>query len=147
MGTFHSRIRIAIAVFGLAAAGAVVLYARAAAKALPIGSAEPLEDASDGLAIAAALYVANWILAWVYRTSWPVTLARCLVFAVVAYVGLSGLVDLFGEHRAIAWQIAGVDPVVDPLAVEGLRAQGLCSLAVIGLSAIAISLGFEPRTP
>ena len=145
MGTLHSRIRIAVAVLGLVAAGAVVLYARSLAKALPIDPAARLESASDGLAIAAGLYAVNWILAWVYRTSWPVTLARCLILAVVAYVGVSNLVDLFGENRALSWQILGTQPPVDALVVAGLRARAACSVVVIALSAIAIGLGFEPR--
>jgi hypothetical protein len=146
MGTRNTRIRIAVAAAGLVAAGAILLYARSVAKGLPLGPAEALDGASDGLVIATALYAVNWVIAWVYRRSWPVTLARSLVFAVVAYVGLSNAVDVFGEHRELAWQICGLAPVADHVLVAGLRAEAMCALGVLGLSAIAISLGFEPRT-
>ena len=145
MGTFHSRIRLTAAVAGLLAAGGVVLYARSLAEGLPMKAAEALGGASNGLVIAAALYAANWVIAWVYRESWPVTLARSLVFAVVAYVGLSNLIDLFGENREVIWQILGREPASDAVAISALRARAMCSVCVMGLSAIAIGLGFEPR--
>ena len=143
MGTFRSRFRIVVAISGIAAAIAVALYARAVARALQPAAAEPLEIAADVLSVAAALYVVNWVLAWVYRDSWPVTLGRCLVFAVVAFVGLSSLVDVFGENRGLAWQILGCDDPVDLLVIQALRAQAVCHAAVIALGAICIGFGFE----
>jgi hypothetical protein len=145
MGTFRSRFRIAVAVSGIAAAIAVVLYARAVARALPLALNAPVETAADGLSIAAALYAVNWVLAWVYRASWPVTLGRCLVFAVVAYMGLSSLVDVFGENRALAWQIVGVDAASDSVLIYSLRARAISYTAVLGLAAICIGFGFERR--
>jgi hypothetical protein len=143
MGTFRSRFRLAVAISGIAAAVGVVLYTRAVARALAAPLSATLENAADGLSIAAALYVVNWVLAWVYRASWPITLGRCLVFAVVAYVGLSSLVDVFGESRGLAWQILGVDPAADPTSIRALRARAICYAAVLGLSAICIGFGFE----
>ena len=143
MGTFRSRFRIAVAVFGIAAAIAVVLYARAVARALPLVLNAPVETAADGLSMAAALYAVNWVLAWVYRASWPVTLGRCLVFAVVAYMGLSSLVDVFGESRGLSWQIVGVDAASDSAVIRSLRAQAISYAAVIGLAALCIGFGFE----
>jgi len=145
MGTFRSRFRLAIAVSGIAAAIAVVLYARAVAHALPSALAPPVETAVDGLSIAAALYVVNWVLAWVYRASWPVTLGRCLVFAVVAYMGVSSLVDVFGENYGLKWQILGLDAAADATLVGALRARAVSYVAVIALAAICIGLGFEKR--
>jgi hypothetical protein len=145
MGTFHPRLRLAIAVLGLAGAGAVALYANAVGRGLSLALGDAVEQAADGVLIAAALYLANWILAWVYRASWPVTLGRCLVFAVVAYVGVSSLVDLFGENRGLAWQILGAESPGDPALVAALRARGVCHATVIALAAIAIGFGFERR--
>lgn len=145
MGTSPPRIRVAIAVAGLAAAAAIALCARAVGEGLAPEPAEALDRASDGLALVGAMFAANWIVAWIYRSSWPVTVARCLVFAVVAYVGVSELVDLFGENRDVAWQILGADPPADAAAVAGLRARGLSWLCVTGLAALAIGFGFEPR--
>jgi hypothetical protein len=145
MGTFRSRFRLAIAVSGIAAAIAVVLYARAVARALPPALGAPVETALDGLSIAAALYVVNWVLAWVYRASWPVTLGRCLVFAVVAYMGVSSLVDVFGENYGLKWQILGLDDAADATLVGALRARAVCYAAVIALAGICIGFGFERR--
>jgi hypothetical protein len=145
MGTFRSRFRIAVAVFGIAAAIAVVLYARAVARVLPLALNAPVETAADGLSVAAAMYAVNWVLAWVYRASWPVTLGRCLVFAVVAYMGLSSLVDVFGGNRGLAWQIFGVDAASDSVLICSLRAQMISYGAVVGLAAICIGFGFERR--
>jgi len=143
MGTFRSRFRIIIAISGIAAAIGVVLYARSVARSVPLPMGGPVETAADGLSVAAALYAVNWVLAWVYRASWPVTLGRCLVFAVVAYVGLSSLVDVFGEHEGLAWQILGVDAASDAKLVLALRARAICDAVVLGLSAICIGFGFE----
>jgi len=145
MGTFRSRFRIIVAAFGIAAAVAVVLYARAAARALPVPLSASIETAADGLSIAAALYAVNWVLAWVYRSSWPVTLGRCLVFAVVAYMGLSSLVDVFGESRGLGWQILGADAVSDTTLIHSLRVRAVCFGLMLGLSAICIGFGFEKR--
>jgi len=143
MGTFRSRFRLALAVFGIATAIAVVLYARAVARALPSALNAPVETAADGLSVAAALYAVNWVLAWVYRASWPVTLGRCLVFAVVAYMGLSSLVDVFGENRGLEWQILGIDATADATLIPALRARAVSYAAVIALAAICIGFGFE----
>jgi hypothetical protein len=102
-----------------------------------------VETAADGLSVAAALYAVNWVLAWIYRASWPVTLGRCLVFAVVAYVGLSSLVDVFGEHEGLAWQILGAEAAPDAKLVLALRARAICDALVLALSAVCIGFGFE----
>jgi hypothetical protein len=88
-------------------------------------------------------FVVNYAVAWRYRGSWTVTLVRSLVWAFVAYICISNIVDVFGEHRALAWQILGEDGPGKPEAIAGLRWILALRLAGLISAAICIALGFE----
>jgi hypothetical protein len=136
-----SRI-IALAVFPVVAVTAYVLLRRAAGD-LPAPLAGTTEWARDWLALTAALYVANFVIAWVYRASWAMTLARSLAWAVAAYVCISNLVDLVGGNQEAAWQILGAEGPAGADDVLALRARAAgWGLSLAG-AILCIAVGFE----
>lgn len=95
------------------------------------------------LAILSALYVINYVMAWKYRSSWPMTMGRILVWGAVAYLCISHTVDLFGEHREIAWQIVGSDGPGSEELIALLRARLAGWVVCLAMSLICIAVGFE----
>lgn len=140
-----TRARIVILAAWAVAVGAVLATAWSGPDGAPREVAGGLATARNWLAVILGGYAVNYALAWIYRTSWTVTLVRSLIWAVVAYVCISDIVDIFGENREIAWQILGRDGPGHPGVVGGLRLR--LALRVLGLvsSALCIGVGFERR--
>jgi hypothetical protein len=95
------------------------------------------------LAILSALYTINYIIAWKYRSSWPMTMGRILVWGAVAYLCISHTVDLFGEHREVVWQIAGSDGPGSKELITLLRARLAGWVVCLAMSLVCIAVGFE----
>jgi hypothetical protein len=137
--------RIVLIALWPAAALVVELASPDPGGAAPEGVGSSLKSAGEWLWIIVALYGANWLLAWTYRRSWPMTLARSLVWALIAFLCISEIVDLFGENREIAWRIVGLGEGGDPGLLSGLRWLVAHWTAALGAAATCIAVGFEPR--
>ncbi|MFO8073543.1 MAG: hypothetical protein R6V85_16890 [Polyangia bacterium] len=137
--------RIVLIALWPAAALAVDLAAPDPGAAASEGVRSSLESAGGWLWIIVALFGANWLLAWTFRRSWPMTLARSLVWALIAFLCISEIVDLFGENREIAWQIVGLEDGGDPRLLSGLRWLAAHWAVALGAAATCIAVGFEPR--
>ncbi len=133
---------IAVAV-GPIAALALFLYLGAA----DFSSAEAQGDGvgliRQWLAILSALYVINYVIAWKYRSSWPMTMGRILVWGAVAYLCISHTVDLFGERREMAWQIIGSDGPGSKELISLLRVRLAGWVVCLAMSLVCIGVGFE----
>jgi len=136
---------ILIAVAAILGAVGYVFYSTFK-NSLPQASGVQLASSLKWLAIIGVFYVANFLLAWRYRKSWPVTMGRTLTWAFVAYICISNIVDVLGLHRNIAWQIMGEEGGGDPVLIEGLRAQVVVWALSLVLSVVCIAIGFEQRT-
>lgn len=135
--------RLAIIALGPLAAMAVILLGRGVLPSLPGRVGEPLADAHGWLLIITVLYIINFLISWRFWASWPVFVTRALIWALIAYLCISNIVDLFGENSKIGWQILGAEGGGDRAVVTGLRGQ-LYSWAVgLAMAAICIGIGFE----
>ena len=131
------RARIALVVLGpVLALAALVAGPPADATAVAIG-------ARNWLALIALGYAASSLLAWFTRRSWNISLVRMLVWGLVAFLCISELVDLIGQHRELAWQILGADGGGDPVIIADLRWQLACWALGLLMSLTAIFVGFE----
>ncbi len=139
--SFATRLSI-IVIWPLVAIAAVVLGRQALAGA-PEEMLAELVGAHKWLGVITGLYVANFLLAWRYAGSWPVTLTRSLLWGLIAYLCLSFFIDIGGNNWADMKQILGGDGAAAPQTIASIRA-GLavwgCGLA---MSATCIAIGFE----
>lgn len=138
-----TRVRIAIlATWGLGAL-ALLLGGWSAPGGLPEGLADEVTSARNWLAAILVGYVVNYVVAWHYRVSWTVTLARSLIWAVAAYICISDTVDIFGENWDLADQILGSAPLGDAESIGGLRLRLAFRLVGLVSAALCIGVGFE----
>jgi len=136
---------ILIAVVAILGTVGYIFYS-AFKNSLPPASGVQLANSLKWLAIIGVLYVANFLLAWRYSKSWPLTMGRTLAWAFIAYICISNIVDVLGLHRNIVWQIMGEVGGGDPVLIEGLRAQVVVWALSLVMSVVCIAVGFEQRT-
>ncbi len=136
-------IRIAIIALGPLAAVVVILLARHVQSALPTSVAGPLGIAYRWLGIISIMYIVNYLIAWRFIASWPIFMARSLVWGLIAYLCMSNLIDLFGENSALAWQILGAPGAEDSGVLKGLRGELAVWVVGLAMSAVCIGIGFE----
>jgi hypothetical protein len=134
-----------VAALALAACAAVAIAGPLAAS-LPADLGGSVSDARHWLGGVAVLFAVNWVLAWRFASSWPLHVVRSLLFAVVAFLAVSGIVDIFGVNEAASAQILGLPGTANAALVSSLRARlGLWAL-VLALSCTCIAMGLAPRT-
>ncbi len=138
---FRTRFAI-IAVWPLLAVG-VILVGWSGMSSAPASVAEPAIAAIRWLGIVTVVYVANHIVAWRYAKSWSIFLTRALIWAVVAYVCISGIVDLFGINYEISKEILGLRDGGDPPLLKGIRVQIVAEGIMLIMAVVCIGLGFE----
>ncbi|MDJ0766710.1 MAG: hypothetical protein QNJ97_27305 [Myxococcota bacterium] len=122
---------------------AVVYYGLAAT--LETETAEGLNTALRLLGIVTALYAVNFVVAWRFASSWPIGMVRMLAWGVIAYLYLSGIVDILANDRSLIPEIIGLAEPRDGLSIAVLR--GRLAAGVVGLimACVAIGVGFEEK--
>lgn len=89
--------------------------------------------------------LSGWI-AWRFNASFTVSTTRMLLWAVIAYLGISNAVDLLGEHYGIVREILGLSPpTAERALLIELRARLADFIVVICMAITSIAIGFEPR--
>jgi hypothetical protein len=138
---FYTRLTI-IASNLLAAAGALG-YGQANISALPTALATAVSTDHKWLGVTSLLYCANFVVAWRFRNVWTVSSTRMLVWGVIAYLGISHLVDLVGLNwDSISEILFGGNE--NPFAI-GVRARISAAAVVITMAVTCIAVGFESR--
>ena len=81
--------------------------------------------------------------AWRFRNVWTVSSSRMLIWAVIAYLGISHLVDLAGLN----WSNIGdiLTGASDDPSFIGIRARLGSVVAVVTMAVTCIAVGFESR--
>jgi hypothetical protein len=135
--------RLLIIAFWPLAAAIVILVGRVGLQTLPQSAVEAITASHRWLEIVAVLYIANYLVAWRFSDSWPISMARMLIWAVIAYLGISNVVDIFGENRAYSWQILGFEEQQNPAHVSELRSRFIVWTLALIMSLVCIGIGFE----
>jgi fucose 4-O-acetylase-like acetyltransferase len=138
---FRTRFAI-IAVWPLLAVG-VILAGMSSMSLVPVSVGEPAITAVRWLGIVAVLYVANHIAAWRYAKSWSIFVTRALIWAVIAYICISSIVDLFGMNWEISNQILGLEGGGDPQFLSSIRLQLGAQVIMLVMAIVCIGFGFE----
>ncbi|MDD5310110.1 MAG: hypothetical protein PHU25_22575 [Deltaproteobacteria bacterium] len=138
-------VRLALfATLALAACAAVAIAGPWAAS-LPPDLGRPVSDAQRWLGGVTVLFVASGILAWRFPDSWPLYVARSLPLALVAFLAVSNLIDLFGMNNGAAAQILGLGGTTNAALVSSLRARLVLWALTLALSCACIAMGSAPR--
>ena len=143
---FYTRLRIIA--FNLLAAAGVMWYGIASIGELQTDVANLIESDLKWLGFIAGLYCLNFYIAWRYKDAWVVSSTRMLVFAVIAYLGISHLVDLVGRNWGIISDILKVwtEPTsASERLVVGLRARISTAAVIVSMSLTCIAVGFESK--
>ncbi|MCP4599697.1 MAG: hypothetical protein GY847_04020 [Proteobacteria bacterium] len=126
---------------------AVILLGRSSFFSLPGDSVESLVSAHQWLAVITVLYIFNYLAAWRYSSSWPLSMSRMLLWAVIAYLCISNIIDLLGENWSIAGQILGLSGEVPgdggSAVVIEMRWRLAVWAAALAMSCVCIGIGFE----
>jgi hypothetical protein len=137
------KTRIALVAAWLPVALAVLLAGWPAREALPPGMLADQASARNWLAVIALAYAASYVLAWFTRNSWSISMVRLLLWGLVAFLCISEVVDLFGGHQDVGWQVVGAAGSGDPATIDGLRGQLLCWGLALLMSLTCVFVGFE----
>ena len=105
---------------------------------------ERLSAALLWLAGLTGLYLVSYAAAWFTRDSWTAALVRSLLWAVVAFVCVSGITDMFAEHRDLVDRMFGAGAEADAEHAAVLRWRLGCWIVALGMAATCIGVGFEP---
>jgi hypothetical protein len=70
-------------------------------------------------------------------------MTRALIWAVIAYVCISNIVDLFGLNYEISNQILGIADGGEVLALTGIRLQLGAQAIMLIMAVTCIGFGFE----
>ena len=120
-------------------------------RGLPLGVPSELESAVQSarnmLVFVVLLYAANFAIAWRYRQSWPIFLARALFFGVLAFVCIDKLVYLWGEGDGVLFTALGEGRDSDRPELFAMGLQFYYWALGLVHSAIAIAVGFETIHP
>jgi hypothetical protein len=138
---FRTRFAI-IAVWPLVAVG-VILYGKSSMSSVPAPMVEPAMAAVRWLGIVTVMYLVNHFAAWRYAKSWPIFVTRALIWAVIAYLCISNIVDLFGINYEISNQILGLSGGGDPHFLSSIRLQIGAQVVMLVMAVVCIGFGFE----
>lgn len=89
------------------------------------------------------VYLANFVLAWFLRTSWPVTMGRMLVCGLFAYISISELIDLLGGYYGQWSQLLGGDGKLGETIVNAVRYTITAWMVSFVMMVVCIAVGFE----
>jgi hypothetical protein len=121
----------------------LILYGTNSMSSVSPSVGEPVMVAVQWLGIITIMYVINHVVAWRYAKSWPIFMTRALIWAVIAYVCISNIVDLFGMNDEISNQILGLtDGGEDPV-LTGIRLQLAAQAVMLIMAVTCIGFGFE----
>ncbi|MCP4676565.1 MAG: hypothetical protein GY854_13830 [Deltaproteobacteria bacterium] len=136
--------RLAVIAVGPLVAVAVILLGERSAQLLEANAAASLRSGHHWLAVITVLYLANFLVAWRFAQSWPITATRLLIWAVIAYLGISHLIDLLGNNSTLAWRALGVgNPDGTPGRILELRARIATWGIILFMSIVCVAVGFE----
>jgi hypothetical protein len=126
----------------------IVLGPLAALAAVGLGRTLGVTAAGPWLSLLAAIYAAGFMIAWRFRNSFSVSLGRMLIWAVVAYLAISHIVDLVGQSELALDKLVGLAATDSggPALAE-IRALLAAWAAALVMSIISIAIGFENRYP
>jgi hypothetical protein len=142
---FSTRLAI-VAASPLAAIFAIAI-GRSMVRGLSLDVSMSLAISHNWLIGATVFYLVNYLVAWKYANSWPISMSRMLIWSILAYICISNIVDIFGMHKEIAWQIVGVGSGGSPETLTGLRAHLSVWIVVLAMSVTCIAVGFETSDP
>ncbi len=92
------------------------------------------------------LFGGSWWVAWRFNASFAVSTTRMLVWALIAYLGISNAIDLLGGHYGIIREILGLSqPTANGALLIELRTRLAVFAVVIAMAITSIAVGFEPR--
>ncbi len=136
--------RLAVIAVGPIMAVVVILLGDRSAQVLGTDAAAMLRSGHHWLAAITVLYLLNFLIAWRFAQSWPISATRLLIWAVIAYLGISHLIDLFGNNSALAWRALGMgnQDGASSRVIE-LRAQIATWGIILFMSIVCIAIGFE----
>ena len=138
------RTRIAlVALLPLLAAAALLAGRSAGGDAVGAEPAAELASSRTWLALIGGAYLVNYAIAWPTRRSWTSALVRSLLWAVVAFIAVSELVDLVGEDRGIVGRAFGLAEGADPAVAAAERWLLLNWVLCLVAAGLGIGVGFE----
>ena len=138
---FRTRLAV-VAVWPLVAV-VVALYGWSRLSSLPPAVGEPVLVVVQWLVIITIMYVVNHYVGLRNPRSWTLFLTRSLVWAVLAYLCISNIVDLIGLNAATVNQILGLEAGGDPVVLSGLRLRLGGQLVMLAMAVTCIGFGFE----
>ncbi len=103
----------------------------------------PLLTAQRWLAGITVLYLANFVLAWRFAASWPVSMTRLLIWGLIGYICISEIVDLFGENEGLGAAIFSGRDLGDPALTASLKGQLVDWTIGLVMAVVCIGIGFE----
>ncbi len=121
----------------------LILYGANSMSSVPPSVGEPAMVAVQWLGIITIMYAINHIIAWRYAKSWPIFVTRALIWAVIAYVCISNIVDLFGMNYKISNQILGLSDGREGPVLTGIRLQLGAQAIMLIMAVTCIGFGFE----
>jgi hypothetical protein len=98
------------------------------------------------LGIVTVMYLVNHVIAWRYAKSWPIFVTRSLIWAVVAYLCISNIVDLFGLNYEISNQILGISSHGESPVLRSIRIRIGAQAIMLVMAIMCIGFGFEATT-
>ena len=136
--------RLGIIAVGPIVAVVVILLGERSSQFLGPDAAATLRSGHHWLTAITMLYLVNFLIAWRFAQSWPISAARLLIWAVIAYLGISHLIDLLGYNSALAWRALGIgnQDGTSSRIVE-LRGQIATWGIILFMSIVCIAIGFE----
>jgi Na+/H+ antiporter NhaD/arsenite permease-like protein len=109
----------------------------------PNVSLEDVSSVRNWLWGAVVIYLINFIIAWYFKESFGWTMARMLFSGVIAYISISQLISLGGDHFDNIFQIFGAEGALDPDFAKDFRYIMITWLYLLVMMIISIAVGFE----
>lgn len=143
MGNFA---KIGIILANLIAAAGALGYGAAVESELSEEMVLILENDHHWLGVCVALFAVNGVVAWQFRNRWSISSVRMLMWAVIAYLGISQLVDLIGlSGGAVSQILSGSSEADTPADILGIRARLFSIGALVAMSISGVAIGFESK--
>jgi magnesium-transporting ATPase (P-type) len=102
-----------------------------------------VSSARDWLIIISVIYVLNFIIAWLFKGSWSVTLGRMLVCGFFGYIVISEFIDIAGQNYNIWGELLKGEGSTDIAAIKAIRYTMTAWIVSFVMTVICIGVGFE----
>jgi hypothetical protein len=135
--------RLALIAFFPLTALVVILMGYGALPGLSEEASYRLTSAHRFLGFVIVAYIVNYLVAWKYTKSWPVSMTRMLIWGVAAYLSLSSGIDVFLNNRDMLAQVLGTSDATDLNLVYELRSRLGAYVAALVMACVCIGIGFE----